>query len=56
MNFRAFSLLVGLAFTAPALFGAAPAAAASKSWHVDRSVQINARPEILFAQVADLHH
>ena len=56
MNLRAFSLLVGLAFTAPALFGAAPAAAASKSWHVDRSVQINARPEILIAQVADLHN
>ncbi|MCK6522252.1 SRPBCC family protein [Myxococcota bacterium] len=56
MNLRLLSLLAGLALATPALFSAAPAAAASKAWHVDRTVQINARPEILLPQVADLNN
>ena len=56
MTRSTLSLLAALAFSAPALLAPIPAAAASKTWHVDRSVQINARPELIFAQVADLHN
>ena len=56
MNLHAIRLFAGLTFAVPALLIATPADAASKSWHVDRSIQVNARPEIVLAQVADLHN